>query len=41
MVFVDGLISGWSLWAIIIMSGIFFYETLVLDVSFDADDSEQ
>jgi len=37
MAAVDSLISIWAFYSIIIMTGIFFYETMVLDVSFDTE----
>jgi len=37
MAAVDSLISVWAFYSIIIMTGIFFYETMVLDVSFDTE----
>ena len=39
MIFVDGFISLWAFWSFLMISGILIYEYLVLDISFDTNDS--
>ena len=39
MIFVDGFISLWAFWSFLMISGIMIYEYLVLDISFDTNDT--
>ena len=41
MIFADGLISVWAFYAGIMVFGIYIYESLVMDVSFDIDDGQE
>ena len=41
MIFADGLISVWAFYAGIMVFGIYIYESLVMDISFDIDDGQE